>query len=831
MRMIGTVKLSGTEYILAINNLKSTSYYYLYSKYHEEDRMNILLGNACRFPIRELSSYKNGNVFSTDYMIGCIVRKNIGGDMSYMGDYYDLLEIIQVMQNSTAYTFKSSEIEKDETYFSEDHANYVRDFKARDESIILEYKKVAGFFFSYNYKNNSIEINLNSSLGYSFPPSRELKNQVTPLKENEVGSSIFYSNVKSIDYDAIINNMGDTSWYFEKLEDGSIKYNKEYLSVKSINAFEDLVITPLVQEIKKAREEGTLPVIIGLDTETDGLDVYNIPTELQSKVVAIPLAFKDNCALLIYTGMEYFNNIPMSYVKSRLEPFLVKDILNDNEITIKTRNGDFSFKRSEVFVTGHNIMFDAKAFRVHSIDAYFDADTMQMSFTLDPFLTKRKNSLKHITHKLLNCATPELTDVLGKGNEDKFKYINDERVALLYGGADADFSRLVFKELRKIFKECEPFHGKDLLKTEIEQDILLMNVLSKADFDGIRIDREVFVAKGQEVLRNMEIITEFAHKYVGRVIAVNEHQYQYELLKSQGLEHTLAQVPDLSNAPPYEFKFSGKSLTNTLFTILKYPILTWTEPSKAKRDAGEADDFKPKPAVNKVAMKRLMEQKHSEPVNILKSDILGCDGKVLIEADVFNSYKYPVAYLVSLIGPRKKEYDSYFKSFVEDSYGNMLCKSSKFSSIDTRRIANPTQTIKGSLKQYMLPYDDSYAMCDWDMSQVELRIMASLAGDLDAINRMKDPEADSHTETAAVLHDKESYLVSAKERKAAKGIGFGYPYGLMRPSMCEQIFGDKSDYHLAETQKIIESFEKAKHQIVKFLNGVRDNTLDRKSVV
>lgn len=54
-------------------------------------------------------------------------------------------------------------------------------------------------------------------------------------------------------------------------------------------------------------------------------------------------------------------------------------------------------------------------------------------------------------------------------------------------------------------------------------------------------------------------------------------------------------------------------------------------------------------------------------------------------------------------------------------------------------------------------------MCDFDMSQVELRIMASLAHDQYMINRMKDPEVDSHTEVAADMFYKAAYLISKRK--------------------------------------------------------------------
>lgn len=829
MKTIGVVKRNKQDYVFIMDMQKTITYYYLYNVYHKEDRKARILGSEPKYPIRDLATYQH-EACDDNYLNATIIRKNIGGDLQYYGEPKLLLQVIQLMQKSLAYTFAAQDVTEDITEFSNAYSNIVRTFKANDGDVMLEFEKMQGNFISYFYRDKNFYIEFKERTQGNYPKHKSFKDRLVNFKSSEVGNDLYYSNVKSIDYDAVLSQMEDTTWYFENDSDGVPKFKKDYYTVKTEEEFENLVVNLLVEEIKKARKEGTLPVLIGLDTETDGLDIFNIDKELQSKVVAIPIAWKDDSAAIIYTDMAYFENVGLDYVKERLEPFLRKDILDDSPISIQTKDGEFEFKRSEVFVTGHNIMFDKKAFAVHDIDVYFDADTMQMSFTLDPFLTKRKNGLKHITHKLLNCSTVELTDVLGKGNEDKFRYINDERVSRLYGCADADFSRLIFIELKKIFKECESFHGRDLLKTELEQDVLLMNALAMADFDGIRINREVFIEKGKDVLQDIQTVTEFAHKYVGRVIAANNHLLQCEMLKANDVDISTLPTPNLENAPPYEFKFSGNSLKDTLFQVLKYPVLAMTEPSKAKVDKGEAVDFKPQPAVNKIAMKKLMDRRLKKPNTILKADILGSGGDVLISAEDFNSFKYPVAYLVSLIGPRKKEYDSYFKPFIEQSYGNMLCKSSKFSAIDTRRIANPTQTIKGKLKQYMLPYDDSYAMCDFDMSQVELRIMASLAADIGAVENMKDPEADSHTETAAAINFKEAYQVSNKERKAAKSVNFGYPYGLMRPSMCEKIFGDKSNEHLAETAKLIETFEKVKHQVVGYLNDIRKQTIEEVSI-
>lgn len=823
MRSIGTVKIDTEEYVIMIIYQKSMTYYFLLSKYHKQDRIALLLGEEMKYPEREVISYAR-SAFDENYLVASIWRKNIGREMKAYGDYKILLDIVQTVQRATAYSFEKSQIIVDDSEVLLESGELIHDFMAKDDYVFLKYRKCGGFIINLQYQATLMEIDFSSAEKYKFPSIKKLEPLMVQLNLEDVGSNLYYSNVKTIDYDDVLRSMPDSKWYCEDTPDGDTIYFKDYRCIKTVDEFEKEVILGLVKTIKKARDEGDLPVLVSVDTETTGLNVYNIPSNLQSRVVAIPFSYKDNCGLTIFTDMEYFNNISIEYVRDRLEPFLSKEIDCDDEISIDTLEGVFTFKRSELFITGHNTMFDIKALNVHNFKIWYDADTMQMSFNLDPFLTKRKNSLKYITHKLFQCWTPELTDVLGKGNEDKFRYIQDERLAALYGGGDADFSRLVFKRIKEIYMQCRNFHKKDLFKTYLEQDVLLMNIFAKVDYEGVRINRQRFVEEGNKVKEDIRIITNFAHEYVGRVIAVNNYLYQLEVAKSNGVSEDTVPRPDLKNIPSYKFEFAGNDLIRTLYSVLHYPIFVWTEPPKSKND--DKKETKPRPAVNKAAMKKLMSCTYDTPTTILKKDILGSDGEPLIKAKEFNSYKYPVAYLVSLIGPRKKEYDSYFKPFVEDSFGDRLCKDTKFSAIDTRRISNPIQTIKGSLKKYILPYDDTYAMCDFDMSQVELRIMASLAHDQYMIDRMKDPEVDSHTEVAADMFYKAAYLISKKERSYAKQINFGYPYGLMRFKMCEKIFGNTKDENLAKTQILIETFEKVKHIVVTFLNQVRSKTLE-----
>lgn len=68
--------------------------------------------------------------------------------------------------------------------------------------------------------------------------------------------------------------------------------------------------------------------------------------------------------------------------------------------------------------------------------------------------------------------------------------------------------------------------------------------------------------------------------------------------------------------------------------------------------------------------------------------------------------------------------------------------------------------MKGKLKALIRSYTDDYYLLDFDMSQVEYRIMISLAKYVSMVNVMNNPERDYHTETASLLHGVPAHLVS-----------------------------------------------------------------------
>ena len=201
------------------------------------------------------------------------------------------------------------------------------------------------------------------------------------------------------------------------------------------------------------------------------------------------------------------------------------------------------------------------------------------------------------------------------------------------------------------------------------------------------------------------------------------------------------------------------------------------------------------------------------------------DDMVLISASKFNSLKYPLALVLQKYAEINKEYTGYYKPIKENNLEGKIFKSYSLARIETRRISNPAQTMKGSLKALVRSYTDDYYLVDFDMSQVEYRIMLSLSKHMIMVDRMKDPEKDYHTETASMVNAIPPHRVSKKIRKMAKGVSFGVPYGLGEMSLCETLFGEINAENLFATRMLLAKWESNNRPVMEFLNKQRDNAL------
>lgn len=222
---------------------------------------------------------------------------------------------------------------------------------------------------------------------------------------------------------------------------------------------------------------------------------------------------------------------------------------------------------------------------------------------------------------------------------------------------------------------------------------------------------------------------------------------------------------------------SSKDLPRVLYTELKLPILGYT-------DTGN-------PCTDKDVRKSFLKMENEN-----------------------GELKYPIIkYLDEYLNAKQLE-SNFTKNIDKFATEDGLMFSSVKQFLETGRvsISEPNyQSYNDVVKHYIVPRTGYYAL-DADYSSVEARIMCSMAGCTNMVNKLKDPDADYHTLKASAMFSVPYELVTPKLRKMAKGVNFGILYGLGDPNLGVNLFGSKSP----------ENTQKAKHQKELYFKGMEE---------
>jgi DNA polymerase I len=117
-----------------------------------------------------------------------------------------------------------------------------------------------------------------------------------------------------------------------------------------------------------------------------------------------------------------------------------------------------------------------------------------------------------------------------------------------------------------------------------------------------------------------------------------------------------------------------------------------------------------------------------------------------------------------------------------------------------------------------------YSLLAADYSQIELRVIASLADDDKMIDSFNKDE-DIHARTAAEIHNKDIKDISKKERRDAKEVNFGVIYGLGARGLSQ-----RTDLDFNEARDFIERYFLLYEKIRNFLDLTKERAHQNKFV-
>jgi DNA polymerase-1 len=140
---------------------------------------------------------------------------------------------------------------------------------------------------------------------------------------------------------------------------------------------------------------------------------------------------------------------------------------------------------------------------------------------------------------------------------------------------------------------------------------------------------------------------------------------------------------------------------------------------------------------------------------------------------------------------------------IHTSYAQAVAVTGRLSSTNPNLQNIPIRTERGrEIRKAFIPRDASRVLISADYSQIELRIVAAISGDLNMCDAFKQGK-DIHTATAAKVYGIEESAVTKEMRYKAKSVNFGIIYGQGAFGLAENLGIPR-----AEAKEIIDNYKK-----------------------
>jgi len=603
---------------------------------------------------------------------------------------------------------------------------------------------------------------------------------------------------------------------------------KTYKLVTSNAEFRQMMLE-FLRDVQKASDTGTA-VLAALDTETTGLNMFKLDPQnpYRDFIVAIPFGWQIDKAYVICTQMYYFGNVDEEEIYPLFTKLFRRNVdYSYQDIVLDYEGQHFEFSRKNLRLVGANVGFDIRAFLSHDCDVFFDEDVQVMHYNLATDYAQGRNSLKWMTHNYLGDETLELEDLFGPQHKDKFRYLTDPELAKVYGGADADYPRVLWKKFRRMTQD-------KLYALYKKYDMTAVYRTAHATWQGMPVDEKSVKRLGEGILKDLDTLKDFIYRYA---YVANRGRLDYKseaLCELLGLDSRESVENTGENEKMYRYKFTPANHKQLLFGVLNYPVIKISEKTQ-------------EPALDKFVLKKLAERERENPVEFLTQDIVSANDPdtVLISKDKFNKSMYPLASVFLKYSEINKEYTAYYKPIMTNDLEGRMFYTFSLQRAATRRILSAGQTMKSSLKKLVIAPPKKLFLC-YDASQIEYRHMASLAyiqtkflmkqeypndweqrlydsGIARIVRMMGNEEADYHIETASMMTGLPQYKIDHKTRKMYKSIGFGIPYGLGDRSMCDALFGKVTPENMEETRRVLDDYKTRQFEIIRLLETARDS--------
>ena len=406
-------------------------------------------------------------------------------------------------------------------------------------------------------------------------------------------------------------------------------------------------------------------------------------------------------------------------------------------------------KSQEDRLIAHNKKFDRKVMLKEGYDIRCKWDTMQISIVLNPIIKKGAHALKTLIEELTHNKFLELDEIFINAKDIDFSVLDPE-ITKWYACPDATNVITLFKEQMKKLPKWQ----YKLVTLECD----LADVKADMEYYGIRVDTKLY-----------------------------ERQYKncnYILDKLLNAFRTLTKEDGNIN--------SNQVLVPLIYEKMKCKVLMRTKTGQA--------------STSSLAIKKLAGIKSKEPHNITE-DLTDLYGNVIIKASTLANAKYPALVILAKYREYNKLKTAFYARFERTMKTGRIFFWVNQNGAATGRQSSPMHQLPPELKEVILADAEDRDFWGPDFSQIELRMIAYLAGEKELIELASDPDNDIHRIIGSLISGKEMWAITKEERSKGKRRNFGVVYLISARGLAGQIFGPGySDENVEFCQQQLDEF-------------------------
>lgn len=348
-------------------------------------------------------------------------------------------------------------------------------------------------------------------------------------------------------------------------------------------------------------------------------------------------------------------------------------------------------------------------------------------------------------------------------NPTENKY-NIEKLAIDYLKLDINAQNQKEEKQINLFDEAEN-REQDSTKANCMNAYAIYNIYLKT-LDKLKETNQV------ELFNNIEmpLVEVLADMQYNGIHADKKELIKFGVTLKTEIEKLTREIYDLAGE---EFNInSPKQLGTILFEKLKLPVVKKTK-------SGYSTD---------VDVLEKLKKEHEIIEKILDYRQLGKLNSTYVEG------------LIPYINAKDDKIHSYFHQTVTAT--------GRISSTEPNLQNIPTRFDLGKQIRKVFKPERGYVFVDADYSQIELRVLAHIAGDEHMIEAFNNDE-DIHKQTASKVFDVSMEEVTRKQRSDAKAVNFGIVYGISDFGLGEQL-GISRKQAKAYIEQYLEKYEKIK---------------------